>query len=261
VDPRPFLGVDRAGGAWLAVGYGGGDDPAVGVYNSMADLWADHGDRAERVVVDVPVGLLDLPESDRPADDRRTRACDDRARAVVGPRSSSVFPAPSRPAVAAAVGGESHEAVSDRNRAVTGTGLSARARALASAIDEVDRFLREGPGDPEVVVEGHPELCFRAFAVDHLAASKHSAVGVVERMRALRPVPEYGHGDWVTLADRLRDREENAGFDDLFDALALALTAAAPAEAFRRLPPDPPTDDAGLPMQMVYRRDEAFAVE
>jgi predicted RNase H-like nuclease len=46
--------------------------------------------------------------------------------------------------------------------------------------------------------------------------------------------------------------------DDLLDALVLALTARAPPDQFRRLPPDPPTDAEGLPMQMVYRAEQSL---
>ena len=40
--------------------------------------------------------------------------------------------------------------------------------------------------------------------------------------------------------------------DDAVDALAAAVTAAAPAAALRTLPPQPHEDRTGLRMEMVY---------
>jgi predicted RNase H-like nuclease len=254
VFSHEFLGVDRCPDGWLAVGYSADDtDPDAAVYDTIDGLWNAHAD-AERIVVDAPIGLRDW------GDDADSRRCDDLARDVVGPRYRSVFTAPSRPAVDRAVTGATTLDVSQTNREVTGKGLSVQARSIAPAVHEVDQLLREGDGDPSTLVEGHPEVAFRAFGHQDLAHSKRTAVGVVDRTRVLRAVPEYGHGDWTGLVDSLRERDQNAGLDDLLDALVLALAAMAPDEEFQRLPPDPPTDSEGLPMQMVYRRDEPFDV-
>lgn len=250
-----FLGVDRCSDGWLAVGYATDDtDPDAAVYDTIDALWDAHAD-AERIVVDVPIGLRDW------GDDADSRRCDDLARAIVGPRYRSVFTAPSRPAVERAVTGATPLDVSQTNREVTGKGLSAQARSIAPAIHEVDQLLRAGDGDPTVLVEGHPEVAFRAFHHHALVHPKGTAVGTVDRTRVLRAVPEYESGDWTGLVDSLREREQNAGLDDLFDAIALALTAMAPDEEFRTLPRDPPTDSEGLPVQMVYRRAEPFDVD
>jgi len=41
----------------------------------------------------------------------------------------------------------------------------------------------------------------------------------------------------------------------------LAYTAAPGDGQLRSLPPDPPTDAAGLPMRIVYRADDALVAE
>jgi predicted RNase H-like nuclease len=46
------------------------------------------------------------------------------------------------------------------------------------------------------------------------------------------------------------------GFDDLLDALALAMTAVADAEEWRTLPAEPQRDAAGRPMRIAYRPTE-----
>jgi predicted RNase H-like nuclease len=255
VFSHDFLGVDRCADGWLAVGYSRDDvDPDAAVHEAIDALWDAHAD-AGRIVVDVPIGLRDR------GDDANTRRPDDLARSAVGPRYRSVFTAPSRPAVEAAATGATHAEASETNREVTGKGLSAQAWGIAPAIHEVDRLLRCGPGDPGVLVEGHPEVAFRAFHHRDLAHSKQTAVGVVDRTRVLRAVPEYGHGHWTGLVDSLRTRGQNAGLDDLLDATVLALTAMASEADLGRLPSDPSTDSEGLPTQMVYRRDGSFGVD
>lgn len=265
--PQDHLGVDRADGRWVAVGYGETDRPGVAVYDDIDALWADNAG-AERVVVGVPVGLLDEADDYAVGEDgtpveRRSRACDRLARDALPERGSTVVPAPGRQAVRAALGEDAtRAAASEVNRRVTGRGLSAQAASLAPAVAAVDDLLTDGAGDPEVVVEGHPEVCFQAFAVDDVEHSKHTAVGVLERQVAFRGVDEYGHGDWTHLVRELDRQGENTGLDDLLDATALALTAAADAGERRRLPPgdDPPRDAHGLPMQTVYRRDTPVPV-
>jgi len=66
-------------------------------------------------------------------------------------------------------------------------------------------------------------------------------------------VEEYTTQDWRRLAESLRTEERTVRLDDLLDALVLALTAFAEGDEYKRLPPHPPTDASGLPMQMVYR--------
>ena len=89
-------------------------------------------------------------------------------------------------------------------------------------------------GDSERVVEGHPEVRFRAFNGEALSYKKKSALGVDERLSTLDAVPEYSEGDWRTVAKQLKNTVFEIGLDDVLDdvldAFALALTAYAPDE-------------------------------
>ena len=85
-------------------------------------------------------------------------------------------------------------------------------------------------GDSERVVEGHPEVRFRAFNGEALSYKKKSALGVDERLSTLDTVPEYSEGDWRTVAKQLKNTVFEIGLDDVLDAFALALTAYAPDE-------------------------------
>lgn len=130
--------------------------------------------------------------------------------------------------------------VSERNHQVTGTDPSPQATSPAPAIAAVDELLTDGEGDPDVLVEGHPEVCCQAVAATAIEFSNHAAVGSFERQVALRQSEAYGHGDRTGLVCPLEghDHVGRVGRDDLFDAMALALTAVAPADERRRRPDD-----------------------
>jgi predicted RNase H-like nuclease len=261
--PWRYVGVDWDSGAWIAVGYPETGRPAADAFETIEELWRAHGETAERIVVDVPIGLCGAHEAADgcvETDGELSRRCDDLARQVLGPRSSSVFTAPCRDAAAAAAAGADYDELNRINRDRTGKGLMQQTANIAQGIAAVDELLI-GPGDPETLVEGHPEVCFRAFAGSVLRYSKKSAPGMDERLTALEATPEYERGTWRRLATRLAEDGHEAGADDLLDALALALTAMAPEPAFQRLPSDPPRDAQGLPVQMVYRRTDPFDIE
>jgi len=144
--------------------------------------------------------------------------------------------------------------VSDENWSVTGKGLTQQATNISSGIVDVEDLLL-GAGDSEGLVEGHPEVCFRAFNGESLSHSKKTALGVDERLSALETVPEYSDGDWRTVVQQLDGTGFTIGMDDVLDAFALTLTACAPDEEYRQLPENPPEDAKGLPMQIVYRSE------
>src|SRR5262245_9293744 len=88
------VGVDGCRGGWIAAAL----EPERGRWTALvlpdfAALLAAFPDAAA-IAVDIPIGL--------PADG--PRACDRLARARLGPRRSSVFPAPSRALLALTVG-------------------------------------------------------------------------------------------------------------------------------------------------------------
>jgi predicted RNase H-like nuclease len=257
-----YVGVDRDAGSWIAVGYPDAGPPSAAVFDTVDDLWRAHGGTVDRVVVDVPVGLCGgdgAADGCVETDGERSRRCDDLARRVVGPRSSSVFTAPCRAAARAAARGEDYRSVSDRNRERTGKGLTRQAANLAPAIVEVEDLLLS-LSDPTALIEGHPEVCFRALSGDVLRHAKTTAPGMAERLAALEATAGYDPGTWRRLAASLGAAGHDAGADDLLDALSLAVTAMAPDGAFHTLPADPPTDAEGLPMAMGYRRREPFEV-
>lgn len=233
-----FLGVDWSSGSWFAVAFDRTGFDHAAVFDEIGDLWHRYEERAERVCIDVPIGL-------RRAGGGRT--CDDLARDVLGPRSASVFTPPVREATRK----RRYPAAKRVNERKAGTSLSKQAFAISDGIAAVDDLLRNVPEAAAVFVESHPEVCFRAFAGEPLEHSKRKAGGYAERMRTLATFDGDAPGAVQSAAEAAGDAD--VAVDDVLDATVLAYTAQpGPGELFS-LPSEPPTDDEGLPMRIVYR--------
>lgn len=154
----------------------------------------------DRVAIDIPIGLPDAGP----------RACDRMARLALGPRRSSVFPAPCR----AVLGASDYAEALARSRAASGVGLSRQTWHLVPRIDEVDRLIE--PADQLRFRETHPELAFSRLAGGvPMRHPKRSPAGRAQRSRLLRDA------GW-SLPERLRGTRP----DDVTDAAALALSTA-----------------------------------
>lgn len=228
-----FLGVDGCKGGWIAASWDASPSPPrLSLHTSFADLWHAHAGAA-CILVDIPIGLSDAP-----------RACDVAARAMLGRRGVSVFPAPCR----AAVDAPDYPEANRRSRAACGRGLTKQTWMIVPKIREVDRLLRTDARARAIVRECHPEVCFAAIAGEGLREGKRTDPGFARRLALLeRLLPGVHVCIEAALARRLAAR------DDIVDALVAAWCAAAGARDIRTLPADPPRDSAGLPMEMVYR--------
>ncbi|HID48848.1 MAG TPA: DUF429 domain-containing protein, partial [Chromatiales bacterium] len=188
-------------------------------------------------LIDIPIGLRS-----RHADER---VCDRDARAVLGPRRSSVFPAPSR----CALEGKTYAEACAKNRECTGRGLSRQTFHILPRIREVDAFLRRATL-PVKLREMHPEVCFRAL--NHgkpMRWNKRTRAGFEERLAVL----QRHHSQSGKLVDvaQAEYRRAELGRDDIVDALVGAITASH-ATDLSTFPPVPETDETGLPMEIVY---------
>jgi len=154
------------------------------------------------VGVDIPIGL----PSQGP------RPCDVEARTMIGPRRSSVFPAPIRGVLEATTYGD---AVA-RSRALSGKGLSRQAFGLLSKVRAVDRIMT--PPRQRHLVEVHPEVSFTALSGSPMASYKKTAAGRAERLGALRPV-------FPDVDRHAHARIGGVGADDVLDAFAVAWSA------------------------------------
>ena len=116
--------------------------------------------REDRIFVDMPIGLPE-PGNSRP--------CDTEARKLLGsPRSSSVFPPPSRAVLRAGTYDEARRISLE----TTGKSLSKQTFALIARIREVDALMRECEKARGIVREVHPEVCF--WALNGEVSMQHS---------------------------------------------------------------------------------------
>ena len=221
----PVLGVDGCRAGWVgALLRDSAYDVVAG--RDFASLVASARALAPHLAVvgvDMPIGLAGS----------RPRLADAAARRVL-PRSrkSSVFPVPTRAAVAATT----QQEASELNREATGgTGLSHQAFNLVPKILEVDAFVRSRPGVQ--VIEVHPEVSFATLDPECVLLSKKTAAGSAARVEALVAAgltpPSYVRG---------------LGFapDDLLDACAAAWSARRYALGEAEPLPDPPEELDGL---------------
>ena len=140
-------GIDGCRAGWVLVTTPVAGDGAsqVDVVRDLAEVVSDlDSGQLVAVAIDVPIGL---PVSG-------PRPCDVEARRLIGPRRSSVFPAPSRAVLEA----ETYAEALAMSRAISGKGLSKQLFGIIPKIREVDRLLT--CERQRSIVETHPEVCF-----------------------------------------------------------------------------------------------------
>lgn len=52
-----YVGVDGCPAGWFAVSYDADGYDDAGTYDSIADIWAEYGEPADTILIDVPIGL------------------------------------------------------------------------------------------------------------------------------------------------------------------------------------------------------------
>ena len=85
-----FVGVDGCRAGWLAIGLETEGNWQVNMFSDVSRLW-DYHRQASLILIDIPIGLKTGGKAER--------RCDPEARKLLGPRRSSVFPAPCREAI------------------------------------------------------------------------------------------------------------------------------------------------------------------
>ena len=225
--PEVVAGVDGCRTGWVVARLG----PAglsLAVVTEIGPVVEEvaGGDLAA-LAVDMPVGL----PGDGP------RACDTEARRLLGPRRSSVFPAPAR----AVLGAHTYREAAARSRAAIGRSLPVQAYNLVPKVAELDRVMR--PDLQGRVVEAHPELAFARLAGAPATHAKRTADGRLERLGLLAAA---GLGDLSKL------RALGAAPDDILDAAVLALTAERARDGTATRLGDGSVDARGLRMEVVY---------
>jgi predicted RNase H-like nuclease len=224
--------VPAVGGATGIGGIGDIGDLGVRVLPSLGEVVsALESARVAAVAVDIPIGLA----ADGPRD------CDREARRLLGPRRSSVFPAPVRPVLDAT----SYADACAISREHCGKGVSKQLYNILGKIREVD-----GVATPQLqahLFEACPELSFAVMSGGTpMRHNKRTAEGRAERVAAL----VTALGDVAPLVDFVDAPPKGASRDDVFDAFALAWTARrALTRSCIRLGGQ--TDETGLRMEVI----------
>ena len=241
------FGVDGCPGGWFYIALESSAPPrwdvkSWGVVKRLVELVRDARE-SDRIFVDIPIGL--------PDESIRTRECDTMARSKLRwPRSSSVFPTPAR----ATLGAGDYEEAKRRNLNAIGKKISRQTFQIVPKIHEVDSLLGNDEKARCVVREVHPEICFWAFNGRPMKHGKKKKEGYAERLAVLESVRPSARQE---IEEILRDRKflrDDVSRDDAVDAMAAAITAATETRNLQTLPPCPPTDSKGLPMEMVYAK-------
>lgn len=239
-----YVGVDWAGKGWFGAGVRADETWTCDLYPSISSVWNAHQD-AEAILFDIPIGL--------PTSNGGRRRCDERAKQLLGPRHRSVFYTPVRPAVY-----ESNLERAKRINEEAGYSIQNQAWGIVTRIREMDEFLDTHPGARDRCRETHPEVCYRALAGSPLESSPTDPTGHEERQSLLLDI-EPGLETPLTAAIDTFTTPRFAPLvgnrSHIIDAFVAALTATRLEETGATLPESPPTDERGLPMEIVYPAD------
>ena len=225
MNDHAVAGVDGCRGGWV-VAISDGVDVDLRVVERFENVVSFVDEGVSTLAVDIPIGLPD----------RGARACDVDGRRHLGPRRSSIFPAPPR----ALLSMLEYSAALKAKRVIDGTGLSKQAFFLLPKIAEVDAVMTAEL--QRAVVECHPELAFARLAGAPLSTSKRTRSGMDERRRLLEEV----HGPIPSRTP------QGAAGHDVLDALALTCTARHLASGSDRRLGDGTRDRHGLVMEIAW---------
>lgn len=232
-----FVGVDGCRAGWFAIELGPEGNWQVNVFPDVSSLW-NHHQGASLILIDIPIGLK--------TDGRAERRCDPKVRKLLGPRRSSVFPAPCRSAIYAS----SYQEACDINQRLTGKRLSVENWNIIPKIREMDCLLSADTSAKGRIREIHPELCFWGLAGRPMQYAKKRSEGLSERTQLLQSI--YSQTPDIIAHALSSYRRKDVARDDILDALSAALTGLMGKQNLTSIPQESEFDERGLRMEMVY---------
>lgn len=222
---QTVAGVDGCRGGWVVARTSTtpGSPVEVFVHPTLDEVVAAlAAGRLAALAVDMPIGL--------PADGERS--ADRAARALLGPRRSSLFPTPPF----AALGATDHADANERSRAACGKGMSIQAFHLLPKMRELARLV--DPALQPRLAEVHPETSFAVLRGAPCTQPKATRAGQEERLAALR-----GQVADASLELAVHTRLRGAQVDDVLDAVVAAWTARRIADGSALVLGDPDQRD------------------
>lgn len=232
-----YIGVDGCKAGWIAVSKDH-DGLIYRIYSSAEDLVAAFPN-AERILIDIPIGLPWMAAPIRP--------CDRLARQVLGSRRSSVFPVPCRAAAYA----KTLEAARAANLTELGRSLPQQSWGICKKIAEIDDLLQRQQRLRKIVREVHPEVCFWGLAGGSpMQHNKKTRAGQAERLSLLMQLEPSAE----RLLEQVMQNEMRkiAMADDVLDALVAYAVSSAPHASLQVMQAEPLADQTDLSMEMVY---------
>lgn len=228
---QQIAGIDGCQSRWLAITHQPGTQSFVAQVLETNELPAQPWALA---AIDIPIGLPD----------RGSREADRAARKFVGPRASSVFPCPIRPALDA----PSWEAACEITYQNNGHRLSRQTYAILRKIRAVDDCIRS-TDLRQRLFEVHPEVSFACWQGAPTLRAKKDARGHEQRRTLI--ATHYGPEAFASVIAQLNERSVAA--DDIADAFAALWSAERLLNGTaQRLPSESATDSYGLPMHIWY---------
>ena len=226
-----IVGADGYKKDWLAVSLDTSTGEVTAAVMPTADLPALSYDV---LAIDIPIGL---PETS-------SREAESLARDFVGPRRSSVFPTPIRPALRCSTRPEACSIT----HAINGKKVGVQAFALFPKIEQIVDLLEAHPQLATRTYEVHPEVSFRAWAEKPMAHYKKSVAGKQERQALI--AREFGTEVFARLQ---RESSIRLPDDDLADAFAALWSAKRIfAGSVAKFPDRIVPDAMGFPMNIWY---------
>lgn len=228
---QQIAGIDGCQSRWLAISHAPGSSSFVAQIFETSELAAQPWTLA---AIDIPIGLPD----------RGAREADGAARRFVGPRGSSVFPCPIRPALEATTWEEACDITYQHN----GHRISKQTFAIIPKIRAVDECVRS-TDLRQRLFEVHPEVSFASWQGAPMLHAKKDVHGHEQR-RALI-ARHFGLDAFASVVEQVGGRSVAA--DDIADAFAALWSAERLlAGTAQRLPEALATDAYGLPMHIWY---------
>ncbi|WP_259534580.1 DUF429 domain-containing protein [Halalkaliarchaeum sp. AArc-CO] len=254
-DASLSVGAVRGDAVWVAVAFAGREFDHAAVFPEIGDLWLRY-EEADRILLDVPIGLVDEGDPRRRCDvlaERVLERDEDGDESRGNSDRSVVSP------VREATRKRRYSTAAKVHERKTGEQLPEMSFEQVPAIAAVDELVGELPEARATILESRPAVCFRAIGGEPLQYDRETAGGYAERMRKLAAFDRDGAPTVQAAAEATAGQEVR--IEEVLDAVVLGYTARPSPVPLRSLPEDPPTDERGLPMRIVYRAEEPLVAE
>ncbi len=228
-------GIDGCKEGWILVKYSNGEYE-LEKYKDFGSLMSEN-QQLNRVLIDIPIGLSSL-------DFKRT--IESRMRIELENKHPTVFNSPCRLAVYE----QNNTKAKKINKKIENKSLSNQSLFIRKKIKEVDEYLcRVNNGI--VIIESHPELCFKYLNKSIVQSNKTRTAGIKERLKIIEKYEPKLVELYETKEKEIK--RKYAKRDDLVDAICLCLVNKLGFDdKLTYLTDNNPVDDEGINVRIGY---------